>query len=58
MFRGAEVPPVLLSGNHEAIRRWQRKQALHETRARRPDLLATAALSAEDHQLLAEERDA
>ncbi len=58
VFRGAEVPPVLLSGNHEAIRRWQRKQALHETRARRPDLLATVELSAEDKKLLAEERDA
>src|SRR5262249_10510706 len=39
-FRGAVVPEVLLSGNHERIRRWRRQQALLRTRARRPDLFA------------------
>ena len=38
-FRGMEVPEVLLSGDHEAIRRWRREEAERRTRARRPDLL-------------------
>ncbi len=37
-FRGWAVPEVLLSGNHEAIRRWRREQALALTQTRRPDL--------------------
>ena len=36
---GRPVPRVLLEGNHEAIRRWRRKQALGRTSLRRPDLL-------------------
>jgi tRNA (guanine37-N1)-methyltransferase len=40
VFRGRTVPDVLLSGNHEAIRRWRREEALRRTRERRPDLLA------------------
>jgi tRNA (guanine37-N1)-methyltransferase len=39
VFRGAAVPAVLLSGDHEKIRRWRREQALERTRKRRPDLL-------------------
>jgi len=38
-FRGMRVPDVLLSGDHAAIERWRRDQALERTRARRPDLL-------------------
>ncbi|MFA7158668.1 MAG: tRNA (guanosine(37)-N1)-methyltransferase TrmD [Kiritimatiellia bacterium] len=38
-FRGMKVPPVLLSGNHAAIRRWQEEESLRRTSARRPDLL-------------------
>lgn len=53
-FRGMDVPGVLLSGNHAAIERWRRKEALRITRSRRPDLLAAADLSAEDHALLSE----
>ena len=53
-FRGLPVPEVLLSGHHEEIRRWRRKQALKRTRERRPDLLDTAALSKEDLKLLQE----
>jgi tRNA (guanine37-N1)-methyltransferase len=56
-FRGLAVPPVLLSGDHERIRRWRRKEALRRTRARRPDLLATAPLTEEDRQLLQEIAD-
>lgn len=52
--RGKPVPRVLLEGNHEAIRRWRRKQALGRTRDRRPDLLQRHELSAEDCRLLAE----
>ena len=51
---GHKVPEVLLSGNHEAIRRWRRKESLRRTRARRPDLLETATLTDEDRELLAE----
>ncbi len=39
-FRGMRVPEVLLSGNHAAIERWRREQALERTRSRRPDLMA------------------
>ena len=48
------MPHVLLSGDHDRIRRWRRKEALRATRARRPDLLARAPLSAEDQSLLRE----
>ena len=40
VWRGRAVPEVLLSGDHAAIARWRREQALERTRARRPDLLA------------------
>jgi tRNA (guanine37-N1)-methyltransferase len=53
-FRGWSVPEVLLSGNHAAIARWRRKQALQRTRDRRPELLARAELSTLDRKLLAE----
>ena len=38
-WRGQEVPPILLSGNHGAIATWRREQQLARTRQRRPDLL-------------------
>ncbi|MDR7538796.1 MAG: tRNA (guanosine(37)-N1)-methyltransferase TrmD [Armatimonadota bacterium] len=53
-FRGMRVPQVLLSGHHEAIRRWRRKEQLRRTRSRRPDLLQWAALSEEYRRLLEE----
>ncbi len=53
-FRGWQVPPILLSGNHGAIARWRRKEALRRTRARRPDLLARIELSKIDRKLLEE----
>jgi len=49
---GLRVPAVLLSGNHEAIRRWRLGQALGRTWERRPDLLAQRALSDEERKLL------
>ena len=42
IYRGLEVPPVLRSGDHGAIDRWRRDQALDRTRARRPELLDAA----------------
>jgi tRNA (guanine37-N1)-methyltransferase len=53
-FRGMEVPEVLLSGNHSAIERWKKREALRRTMGRRPDLLAKASLSSEDKKLLEE----
>ena len=52
----ARVPDVLLSGNHAAIARWRRKQALGRTWDRRPDLVDEKSLSREDRQLLEEYR--
>ncbi len=51
-FRGHKVPPVLLSGNHEEIRKWQRKESLKRTMERRPDLLEKEELSEEDLKIL------
>jgi tRNA (guanine37-N1)-methyltransferase len=55
--RGHGVPEVLLSGDHERIRRWRRREALRATRERRPDLLARAPLTREDAALLREIED-
>jgi tRNA (guanine37-N1)-methyltransferase len=52
--RGMGVPDVLLSGHHEAIRRWRRKEALRSTYLRRPDLLRDRVLTSEDQRLLNE----
>jgi tRNA (guanine37-N1)-methyltransferase len=55
-WRGHEVPAVLLSGDHAAIARWQRDEALRRTAARRPDLIrrlaATDGLDARDRTVL------
>lgn len=51
---GAEVPPVLLSGDHAAIRRWRLQQALGRTWLRRPDLMEQRQLTVEEAELLAE----
>ena len=48
------MPDVLLSGNHEDIRRWRRKQALGRTWMRRPDLIEKLILSDEQQELLSE----
>lgn len=53
-WRGRAVPEVLISGNHAAIRRWRRKEALRRTWERRPDLLAGRTLSDDDERLLQE----
>jgi tRNA (guanine37-N1)-methyltransferase len=51
-FEGRTVPEILLSGNHENIRRWRRGQALLRTKMRRPDLFARLSLTPEDLLLL------
>ena len=49
----SRVPEVLLSGNHESIRRWRLQQALGRTQERRPELLRERGLSPEEEELLA-----
>lgn len=49
-----DVPDVLLSGHHAEIARWRRREQLKRTLFRRPDLLAAAAISAEDRELIQE----
>lgn len=53
-FEGMKVPDILLSGNHEKIRRWRRKEALRKTFLKRPDLLEKTNLTQEDLELLEE----
>jgi len=53
-FRGMKVPEVLVSGNHEEIRRWRRREALEKTMRNRPDLLERVLLSAEDKEFIGE----
>jgi tRNA (guanine37-N1)-methyltransferase len=57
VYRGLAVPEVLLCGDHRAIARWRRKEALRRTRERRPDLLERLRLSEADQELLAEIED-
>jgi len=52
-FRGYQVPEILLSGHHENINKWRKKQALTRTYKRRKDLLTKTKLSAEEDELLA-----
>ncbi|MCL6634949.1 MAG: tRNA (guanosine(37)-N1)-methyltransferase TrmD [Peptococcaceae bacterium] len=51
-FRGMAVPEVLLSGHHEEIRKWRRRQSLLRTLERRPELLRQVELSREDKEIL------
>jgi tRNA (guanine37-N1)-methyltransferase len=55
-WRERRVPEILTQGDHAAIRRWRRKQALGRTWERRPELLEQRGLSEEDERLLAEYR--
>ncbi len=55
VWHGREVPQILLSGNHEKVRQWRRKQSLRRTRARRPDMYEKLDLtSKQDKKLLKE----
>lgn len=53
-FRGLKVPDVLLSGNHQKIERWRKKESLKRTYERRKDLLEAKKLSDEEKELLEE----
>jgi tRNA (guanine37-N1)-methyltransferase len=53
IFRGMAVPEVLISGNHEQIRLWRRRESLKRTLRRRPELLDKMELTKEDRALLA-----
>ncbi len=54
VYAGQRVPEILLSGNHEQIRRWRLKRSLGRTWLRRPDLLERLTLDHESQRLLAE----
>jgi tRNA (guanine37-N1)-methyltransferase len=57
LHRGRSVPEALLSGDHEKIARWRRKEALRATRERRPELIRSARLAPSDEALLRELED-
>jgi tRNA (guanine37-N1)-methyltransferase len=52
-FRGTPIPDILANGDHAAIRRWRRQQALAKTLRNRPDLLTHAPLTHDDREYLA-----
>lgn len=52
VYRGWEVPAILLSGNHQEVARWRCEQAIKRTLERRPDLLGKAALSEEKRKMI------
>ena len=53
-FRGLKVPEILLSGNHELIRKWRRHESLRKTLTLRPDLLSDIELTKEDRKMLSD----
>lgn len=53
-YEGCQVPSVLLSGNHEQIRKWRLQQSLWRTYLRRPELLQERNLTKEESRLLEE----
>jgi tRNA (guanine37-N1)-methyltransferase len=57
-FRGREVPPVLVSGNHAEVRRWRLRESLRRTLERRPDLLEGRRLSSDERAAMEELRPA
>jgi tRNA (guanine37-N1)-methyltransferase len=56
-FDGHDVPAVLVSGDHGAVRRWRLRESLRRTRDRRPDLLSDRTMSADERRLLEELED-
>jgi len=53
-FKGMEVPEILLSGNHQLVDRWRKKEALKRTYLMRPDLIENAELTKDQQELLRE----
>lgn len=58
IYQDVDVPPVLLSGDHQAIAKWRLQQRLGKTWLKRPDLLAKKNLSDSEHKLLEEFKNA
>ena len=58
VWHGREVPAILLSGNHEKVAQWRRKQALRRTRERRPDMYEKLDLSSKKDKKLLPEMEA
>ena len=58
VWHGREVPAILVSGNHEKVRQWRRKQSLRRTRERRPDMYAKLDLSSKQDKKLLKEMEA
>jgi len=56
-FRSHAVPPVLLSGHHQDIARWRKREAVRRTLARRPELLSRATLDEDERAALRELMD-
>lgn len=54
VYEGESVPEVLLSGHHADIQRWRWRESLQRTLLRRPDLIGSAPLNAEQRRLLAQ----
>lgn len=55
VWQDLEVPPILLSGNHQKVDRWRRKQSILRTKQRRPDLYEKLDLSSKEDQKILEE---
>ena len=53
-YNDKKIPDILYSGNHEAIKKWRRKESLRITRNKRPDLFEKLELSKQDKKLLKE----
>lgn len=53
-FQGMDVPGVLLSGNHEEIRKWRRREAIRKTILKRPDLMEHFKPTEEDRRFIRE----
>ena len=54
MWNGREVPEVLLSGHHQNVDKWRRKQSIKRTYERRPDMLENAELTKDDLKYIEE----
>lgn len=57
VWHGRAVPEILLSGNHEKVNQWRRKQSLRRTKARRPDMYEKLDLSSKQDRKLLREMD-
>jgi len=52
VYKGKEVPQIILSGNHEEVEKWRRRESIKRTFFRRPDLLDKTILTTEDLEFL------